>query len=149
MHTEGEEFEPPRVHLVMLLVKTKLSRSKIDGIGVFAAQFISKGTVVQKFISGIDIEIESEKLYSLPVIEKEYILHYTYRHKITNKYVLCSDDARFLNHSETPNLISDSLNEEIDVAARDIQEGEELTVNYKDFDADWNYKLLGTNKDRQ
>ncbi len=77
----------------------------------------------------------------LPDTAKDSILHYAYKHLQTGDYVLCSDDARFLNHSENPNLISNILDEEIDIAARDILENEELTVNYKDFDADWEQKL--------
>ena len=64
--------------------------------------------------------------------------------KKTNKYILCADDARFFNHSDNPTCIdSDSIPDEegIDVAARDLESGEELTCNYKVFDASFDYKM--------
>lgn len=118
----------------MLLVKTKLGQSKIQGIGLFADEFIPKGTLVQKFIEGVDLELTPEVIEALPGPAKKIFLHYAYRNKITHKYILNSDDARFLNSSDTPNLIGDESNKEDDVAARDIERGEELTVNYNDFD---------------
>ena len=125
----------------MFFVKTKIGMSKIQGIGVFADQFIPKGTLVQKFIAGVDVEITPEQFAVLSDIVKGTILHYAYRHKKARNYILPSDDVRFLNHSENPNLISTDSREEIDIASRDIQKGEELTANYRDFDADWNKKL--------
>ena len=58
-------------------------------------------------------------------------------------YELCSDDARFFNHSDEPN--TGSISNDTDVALRDIQQGEELTCDYRTFDADWQLKL----KDRK
>ena len=124
----------------MLLIKTKLKPSGIEGIGLFADQDVPKGTIVQKFIPGIDVEITGEQLRALPDIPREQVLHYAYQHKVTGNYILCSDDTRFLNHSESPNLIDGPTDEEIDIAARDIAKGEELTVNYKAFYADWRDK---------
>jgi SET domain-containing protein len=44
-----------------------------------------------------------------------------------------------MNHSEKPNL----LDLETNIAARDIQAGEELTCNYYLFDLDADRKLRG------
>ncbi len=118
----------------MFLVKTKLGQSKIHGIGVFADQDIPQGTTVQKFVEGIDLEIAPEIVGSLPEFLKQNLLHYAYKDRVTGKYFLNSDDARFLNSSDTPNLIGDESNKEADMAARDIERGEELTVDYRDFD---------------
>jgi hypothetical protein len=54
------------------------------------------------------------------------------------RYGLCCDDARFLNHSAAPNLETDYSSEShgIDRAARDIAQGEELTVNYGKLEED-------------
>lgn len=125
----------------MLLVKTKIGQSKIHGIGLFSDQFIPKGTLVQKFISGFDLVIPKSKIKKLSIPAKRQFLNYAYRHKKTGQFILCFDDARFLNHSDSPNLISNNASEEIDIAARNIRKGEELTCNYKAFDADFKYKL--------
>ena len=56
----------------------------------------------------------------------------------SHQYILCSDDARFFNHSDTPNTESREVageDEVITVAKRDIQPGEELTDDYRTFEA--------------
>ncbi len=127
----------------MLLVKTKIGPSKISGIGLFADQFIKKGTVIWKFQPGFDLRVDKKALNKLSKPAKKQFLRYAYLNPDTHKYVLCFDDARFFNHSENPNCIdvpSDDK-EGLTVAARDIKKGEELTCNYKDFDADFDYKM--------
>lgn len=136
----------------MLLIKTKIEASKINGTGLFANQFIPKGTVIWKFQPGFDIKIDKNELDKLPKIAKDSFLKYAYFNSTTNKYILCFDDARFFNHSDNPNCIDDNPNcieeesldgeeEGITIAARDIQPGEELTSDYRDFDADFDYKM--------
>jgi len=128
----------------MLLVDTKIGPSKINGTGLFANQFIPKGTPVWKFQSGFDLKIEKSELDNLSEPAKKQFLKYAYLNPKTNKYILCFDDARFFNHSDNANCIdteSPEDSEGIDVAAKDIQEGEELICNYKEFDADFDYKM--------
>lgn len=120
----------------MILVKTKLGDSGIEGIGVFADEFIPKGTVVWKFAPGFDLEIKKESLASLSEPAKEQFLKYAYINKKTRKHVLCFDDSRFLNHSEHPNIASaySPYDEEgLDIALRDIQKGEEILCDYREF----------------
>lgn len=128
----------------MLLVKTKIGQSKINGIGLFADQFIKKGTTIWKFKPGFDLRIGKDELDKLSESAKEQFLKYAYLNPDTHKYILCFDDARFFNHSDEPNSIdvaSPDDEEGLDVAGRDIEKGEELTCNYKDFDADFDYKM--------
>jgi hypothetical protein len=57
--------------------------------------------------------------------------------RLTGKYVLCFDDGRFFNHSDSPNVI-DGLTPDTaqsSIAVRDIFPGEELTCDYRTFDA--------------
>lgn len=125
----------------MLLVKTRLGPSNIQGIGLFADEFIAKGTLVQKFLPGVDQELAADTVAALPDTTQSAMRHFCYKHKVRGTYVLCADNARFLNHSDTPNLTGGGSAEEIDVAVRDIQKGEELTVDYYEFDAEANLKL--------
>lgn len=124
----------------MLLVKTKIGPSKIHGIGLFASQFIPKGTVVWQFEEGFDIKFSIAKLMILPPPAKEIVLNFAYLNK-DGDYVLCSDDARFFNHSNQANVTSPEDDNEPNLAARDIQPGEELTQDYKSFDADFEHKI--------
>jgi uncharacterized protein len=121
----------------LLLVKTKLAPSKIDGIGLFAAHKIDSGTVIWRCEPIIDIRLSAEQLVRLAPPSREQICKYTYREHNTGLYVLCGDDARFFNHSDTPNCLDvcDCENG-VTIAARDIAEGEELTCDYSLFDQD-------------
>ena len=118
----------------MLLIKTKIDQSRISGIGLFADQFIPKGTVVWKFMPNFDLLMSEEEVNSLSEPAREQFYNYAFLDKKYNKYMLCSDDARFFNHSDNPNC--DERVDDITTAMRDIGSGEELIVNYKDFYGD-------------
>lgn len=121
----------------MLLVKTKLGRSVIEGLGLFAAQFIPKGTVIWQWSPTFDLRYSKAELELINPIARETLLRYSYLSKRTGLYVLCFDYGRFVNHSNNPNLLdasSPDSEEGLDLAARDIEEGEELTANYADFE---------------
>lgn len=117
----------------MLLVRTHLDRSEIHGMGLFADELIPEGTLIWKFMDGFDAIIPADQVKSLPEVVREYIDRYGYLKPEGGGFVLCGDDARFFNHSDYPNTIS--LSQEITVALRDINKGEELTCNYYEFDA--------------
>jgi len=121
----------------LLLVKTKLAMSCIDGIGLFADQFIARGTIVWRSHPEIDIRLTPEQIHELAEPSREQICKYTYREKKSGLYVLCGDDARFFNHSPNPNCI-DTCNgpDDITIASQDIVAGEELTCDYSLFDLD-------------
>ena len=118
----------------MLLVKTYLDKSKLDGIGLFADEFIPRGTLIWKFVSRFDFTLKKKNLDKLPEIAREWVLHYGYYNLDEEEYVICVDDARFFNHSETSN--TDNTTESGTIAIRDINKREEITCNYFEFDAD-------------
>lgn len=122
----------------MLLVKTKIGLSRIAGIGLFTAQFIPKGAYVWRFKKGFDIRVEKEYPDTLPEPAKTFFTTYAYQNPKTLRYILCADDARFFNHADIPNTdcVEDPEDEDTaNIAARDIQIGEELTIDYRQFDA--------------
>jgi SET domain-containing protein len=120
----------------MLLVKTYLDRSPIHGIGVFAGERIPKGTVIWRWSAEIDLLLTAEQVAALHPAARGQIEKYTYLDRNLGKLVLCGDDARFFNHSGSPNC-HDYPDERggTTVAARDIERGEELTSDYAAFDA--------------
>lgn len=123
----------------MLLVKTKIGPSKIHGIGLFADQFIPKGMPVWKFRKGFDLKYTESELNQLSPPARNQFLHYCYSYKDESGhyYVVCADDYRFLNHSTNPNLTNvETPGEEegIDIAIKDIQVGEELLCDCREFD---------------
>ena len=118
----------------MLLVKTYLAPSPIHGIGLFADQFIPRGTQIWEFTNGMDFEISQDEIAKLSPLDQGFVARYGYRNKVTGKHVVCVDDARFFNHSSKPN--TDNTDEKYTIANRDIESGEELTCDYFEFDAD-------------
>ena len=125
----------------MLLVKTHIAASPIQGIGLFADELIPKGTKIWSFEPSFDVQISREKSELLPEISRNFLHHYG--HLDDNVFVFGSDDARFMNHSEDSNTTGvespDSFGETI--AARDIHPGEEITCDYYEFDEGVKSKL--------
>ena len=120
-----------------MLVRTKLDKSSIAGIGLFAEEAIKAGTVVWKFQPKLDLLLTKDEVNELADAAKEQFLNYAYFDESYGKYLLCGDDARFFNHSDDPNCANGDGDEDTTIAARDIEKGEELTCNYKTFYSDF------------
>lgn len=123
----------------MLYIKTTLKPSPTHGIGLFADQKISKGALIWKFDTGIDIFLSREAYDDLSEVAKSFFDHYGYWSPELNGYVVAADGHRFTNHSVSPNVGTIGAHEGDDgqdVALRDIEPGEELTVDYRVFGED-------------
>lgn len=122
----------------MLMVDTYLAKSKVHGIGLFAAKKIKKGTLVWSFHPALDLSISESDLNHLSSSSREQVLNYAYFNEKRGLYILCGDDARFMNHNDDPNIQSigfnDSNEEGKSFAARDIDKDEELTEDYGHFE---------------
>lgn len=114
----------------MIVVKTKLDRSLISGIGLFANQDILKGDLIWKMTSISVFQISPDKYKELSQIEKDFIIQKDYYWLDDDgNYLIPLDDSRFVNHSNNPNIIEKDENS--CVASRDIAKNEELTIDYK------------------
>lgn len=117
----------------MNLVKTYIDKSEIEGIGLFAAEFIPKGTIVWDLHPPFDVVLDEKFIEaikdSLPQTIKDHIFRYGFFQD--GKFVLCADDARFSNHSSKANTITVGKKQ---IALVDINVGEEITSNYSEFD---------------
>lgn len=117
----------------MLLVSTYLAPSAIEGIGVFAGEFIEGGRLMWSLNPKFDIFVHPSELDDLPSHMQDYIARYTYPHlEMPGVIVLDSDNGRFMNHSLTPN--TDFRVFDKGYALVDIAQGDELTCNYHEFD---------------
>ncbi|SRR5712691_6804873 len=114
----------------MLLVRASAGSSKIHGTGLIARQFIPAGTIVWKFEPGFDVEMTEEQVKRLSPTAQEQVLYYAYFHQATKTFVLSSDDDRLTNHSDDPNT---RCRGDYTYAVRDIQEGEEITNDYREL----------------
>ena len=115
----------------MFRVPTYVSRSSIHGYGVFAAAPIPKGTVIWEFDEEADWMLTEEEMNAFPAKLREQMEAWTYQNE-DGSYILCSDGAKFMNHSFQPNC--DDRGPKYTIAARDIEAGEELTCDYRSFD---------------
>lgn len=116
----------------MLLVPTRVGPSAIHGLGLFARAPIAAGTEVWRFTPGLDLDLDPAVVGAQPPLLRERLLHYGYVDPRLGRFILCCDDARFINHSDAPNLAPDRRRDRhgVDVALRDIAAGEELTIDY-------------------
>ncbi|OGG45813.1 hypothetical protein A2673_04010 [Candidatus Kaiserbacteria bacterium RIFCSPHIGHO2_01_FULL_50_13] len=125
----------------MLLVKTKIGPSKIHGIGLFADEFIPKGTIVWRFVPGKDevrTKDEVEKLQE-PKRSEILSLHHSYVSKQTGRYIYFGDHSGYFNHSNTPNVgtkYKKDVEEDINFSLCDITPDEEMTIDYRGFAAE-------------
>ena len=114
-----------------------LQPSGIHGIGVFAIADIPFGcrTIFSKNTGGW-IELSFTEVEQLPAHVKGFIE--TYFLYDEEKYFLpdhgCKvmDMANYLNHSNTPNIVSVKDGAYFE-AIRDIKKGEELLINYEEI----------------
>jgi SET domain-containing protein len=117
----------------MLLVRTFVGQSTIEGLGVFSGEFIASGSLLWALDPKFDIFIEVDELKRLPAYMREYIARYGYPHMDRpGVTVLDSDNGKFMNHTEQPN--TDFRIFDKGFALVDIAEGDEITCNYHEFD---------------
>jgi len=114
----------------MLLVRTYLGKSTIHGLGVFAGEFIRKGTKVWRFVEGFDRVWSPRDFAKLPKQARQYVLRHGYR--VDGEILLTCDNDHHMNHS--PNSNTHWRNGHI-VAKRDIAKGDEITNDYRMLDA--------------
>ena len=114
----------------MLKIQTYLKEIKNKGIGLIAGQDIKKNSVIWVYNEQIDIVLNNK---NLPKILKEFLE--IYATKNNNKYMLCCDNARFMNHSLKPNIKSLGSFKD-NIAIKNISKGEELTIDYNTIDED-------------
>lgn len=125
----------------MILVKSKTGASNIHGVGLIASAPIPKSTRVWELTPGFDLILSESEVSKLSLPAREQFLNYAYTGKTSGNYILCSDDARFMNHDANPNITCQAVPESsvtddlVCFANRDISEGEEITCDYREFDA--------------
>lgn len=115
----------------MLRVPTFVAPSPIAGVGLFAATDLPAGTVIWEFTEGVDWRISPEELALFPEPYRARLRHYLYEED-SGVFVLCGDNGKFMNHSESPNC--DDPEGEFTVTNRLVRAGEELTCDYRAFD---------------
>ena len=115
----------------MMMVETELRPSAIHGTGVFLLRPVPKGGLLWRFDARIDRVYTPDEVASLPKHVQAFLETYCTWHEGVGLFVLCGDNGRYFNHSETPNTVSDGISFGEDHALRDLAAGEELTSDYR------------------
>jgi hypothetical protein len=100
--------------------------SPVKGYGVVATKLIPKGTITWA-LDALDRTFTPADIAGMDPRYQEILDKYTYRDH-DGTFILCWDNARFVNHSFRSSCITTSYNFEL--AVRDIHPGEELTDDY-------------------
>lgn len=114
----------------MMMVDTELRMSPIHGIGVFLLQPVQAGALIWRFDSRVDRVYSEGEFDSLPDRMQRFLRVYSTFHAGTRLWVLCGDNGRHFNHSDTPNTVSDGIAFGHDHSVADLAPGTELTSDY-------------------
>ena len=98
----------------------QIKKSGIEGMGVFATMDFKKGDLVYSFQKGKIVGVAD--IQNILEQEKRYL------DKIgDDEFEIIEPPARYVNHSCDPNV---SEKERVAYALRDVQNGEEITIDY-------------------
>ena len=115
----------------MMMVETELRASPIHGIGVFVTEPVRAGQLIWRFDSRIDRIFTDAELQEMPQLLQQFMRTYSTLHGDLRLWVLCGDNGRHFNHSDTPNTRSLGIAFGDDVASEDMEPGTELTSDYR------------------
>lgn len=118
----------------MMLVRSRVAQSPIEGLGVYADEFIPSGTLLWQLNTGFVATFKRMDLEKFPSHIREFVEKYSFPDFGDESLLYVElDNGRFMNHSETPN--TDFTAFHTGYAIRDIAVGEEITCNYYEFDS--------------
>jgi SET domain-containing protein len=111
----------------MLLIDTYLDKSKIQGVGVFSKENITKGKKIKEVRPKFEIRFDKTNLPRMPLALANFIQTHAHEEN-ENEYCLGIDNEKYLNHSDNPTVNDEGY------ALKDIKIGDEITIDYRDFD---------------
>jgi hypothetical protein len=114
----------------MLRIPTYLATSRIPGagLGLFCRDVVPAGTLIWRFDPGLDLVIAA--LPEEPV-SRRFVEIYGYMPlEGAPRWLICMDDARFINHADAPNTLDTP---DTTIALRALAAGEEITSDYRSF----------------
>ncbi|TGQ71103.1 MAG: SET domain-containing protein-lysine N-methyltransferase [Mesorhizobium sp.] len=127
----------------MMLIRTYVAASAIEGVGMFAAEPIRKGASIWRLEPDFDRLIPMDKYETASPPLKELLDRYAYPSPDKPGFMVYEvDNGRFMNHSATPN--TDFSQYGGATATRDISAGEEITCDYGEFFEDFERLHLAT-----
>jgi SET domain-containing protein len=115
----------------LLQVSTFIAASAIEGVGVFAAEPIRKGTMIWRSDERFDLFIPIAEYRDAPHFLRQLFERYAYPSPDRPGFLVYEvDNGRFMNHADNPNTDFSGVG---GWATADIAAGEEITCNYAEF----------------
>jgi SET domain-containing protein len=116
----------------LLVVKTYIASSAIEGVGVFAAEPVAKGAVIWRTDSAFDMLVPIATYRSAAPHLRELLERYAYPSADRPGFLVYEiDNGRFMNHATKPN--TDFASFGVGTAIRRIHAHEEITCDYAQF----------------
>jgi SET domain-containing protein len=117
----------------MMLIPTYVAPSRIEGVGIFAAEDIPAGTLIWRLDPALDRLLTKEEIAALPEVHQAFVERYGYPYPHDpNVTIVELDNGRFMNHSTAPNTrFSDP---DAGFTRNFIAAHDELTCDYSEFD---------------
>jgi SET domain-containing protein len=112
------------------------------GYGLVASRPIPKGTVTFAQ-DGLDIVIPNDGIDRVDPQLMEYVEKYSYEDYLGNR-IVSWDLAKYMNHDDDANTLTTGYG--FEVAVRDIEEGEEVTDDYRIFSTLHDTNLIHENR---
>ncbi|MGI0141662.1 MAG: SET domain-containing protein [Candidatus Micrarchaeales archaeon] len=102
------------------------------GKGLFATQFIPKGTIIDSYSLCKKCGTYSkEELAKLSKKEHNFVIHHEQKTKAGLRAKYCDERLSYTNHSCNSNILESD--EGFDIAIKDIKKGEEVTEDYRRY----------------
>ena len=119
----------------MLLVETYIDFSPGKGFGLFTKTDLSTGLMYWIRDEVFDKVLTQTQIYLLKKIASDYFTKYGFL-EISGNWYLCGDNARFSNHSASPNT-QNHFNQfgllHSCTIYNDIKSGDEILINYTEI----------------
>jgi SET domain-containing protein len=117
----------------MMLIPTYVAPSRIEGVGVFAAEDIPAGALIWRLDERLDRLLTRADVAALPEVHQAFVERYGYPYPHDPTMTIVElDNGRFMNHSTAPNTVFSDPDAGFTRIA--IPAHEELTCNYAEFD---------------
>lgn len=107
------------------------------GLGLFTNQALRESEIIGVFDPRVDQCWTQEEVNLFPQLTQQFLKKYAYKSKWSGRVILPGDHDRFQNHSDNPNtklIVTPDFPEGYTITVCDIVVGEELTMNYGDFE---------------
>jgi hypothetical protein len=118
--------------MIAKLFKTKKTKNR--GNGLFAKEFIPKGTITWFECKNCK-KRTPEEFKSLPKKEREWVIDHEFIDKTRLFANVCDKTILNINHSCNANILDSG--KKFDIVIRDIKKGEEATYDYRVFYDPW------------